>query len=123
MAFMGAVLRPGIEVVLDMVDFDNKLKDCDLVITGKGRINGQSLGGKVPIGVSRRAKAQNVPVIAIVGLVGSGVEPAYEEGITAIFNTNRAGLPFEKIRDRGEEDYAAALNDVLRICTAVQRKR
>ena len=120
-AFLDAVLRPGIEVVLDMVDFDEKLKGCDLVITGEGRIDGQSLGGKVPIGVSRRAKARNVPVIALVGIVGNGIEPVYEEGIIAVFNTNRAGLPFEEIKDRGEQDYTAALNDVLRFCKALQK--
>ncbi len=120
-AFMHASLRPGIDVVLDMVEFTKQLKNCDLVITGEGRIDGQSLGGKVPVGVSRCAKGSGVPVIAIVGIIGDGIEAVYEEGITAIFNTNRKGLPFEQIKDNGEEDYRSALEDVLKFYYAVKR--
>lgn len=120
-AFLHAVLRPGIEVVLDFVGFDRQLKGCDLVITGEGRIDGQSLGGKVPIGISRRAKKQGVPVIAIVGVVADDAEAVYDEGITAVFNTNRAALPFAEIKDRGEIDYRRTLDDVLRFAAAVSK--
>lgn len=113
-AFLGAKLRAGIEVVLDMVEFENKLQGCDLVITGEGRIDGQSLGGKVPVGVARRAKALGVPVVALVGVVGDDADAVYDEGITAVFNTNRAALPFEKILDRGEEDYRRAMESLMR---------
>ena len=119
-AFFGAALRPGIEVVLDLVHFDEQLQGCDLVLTGEGRMDGQSLGGKVPIGVSRRAKRQNVPVVAIVGITGSGIEPVYDEGITAVFTTNREALPFEVIRNRGESDYRRTLTDLMRYTKAVQ---
>lgn len=118
-AFLGAVLRPGIEVVLDMVDFDRRLNGCSLVITGEGRIDGQSLGGKVPVGVARRAKAKGVPVVAIVGVVGEGVEAVYREGITAVFPTNRQALPFAEVRGRGVENYRRTLEDLLRYTKAV----
>lgn len=118
-AFFGAVLRPGIEVVLDLVHFDEQLNGCDLVLTGEGRMDGQSLGGKVPIGVSRRAKRQNVPVVAIVGVTGPGIEPVYGEGITAVFTTNREALPFETIRSRGEADYRRTLTDLMRYTKAL----
>ena len=113
-AFLGAKLRAGIEVVLDLVDFEEKLEGCDLVITGEGRIDGQSLGGKVPVGVARRAKAKDVPVVAVVGVVGDDADAVYEEGIAAIFNTNRAGLPFAEILHRGEEDYRRTMESLLR---------
>ena len=74
-AFCGGTLQPGIETVLQTVGFDEQLKDTDLVFTGEGRIDAQSLGGKVVIGVAEHAKLQNCPVIAIVGDVGEGVEP------------------------------------------------
>lgn len=119
-AFFGAALRPGIEVVLDLVRFDKQLEGCDLVLTGEGRMDGQSLGGKVPIGVSRRAKRKNVPVVAIVGVTGSGIEPVYDEGITAVFTTNREALPFEAIRHRGEADYRRTLTDLMRYTKAVR---
>ena len=113
-AFLHARLRPGIEVVLDLVRFDELLAGCDLVLTGEGRMDGQSLGGKVPVGVARRAKRKGVPAVAIVGIVGPGIEPVYDEGITAVFTTNREALPFEAIRGRGAEDYRRALVDLLR---------
>lgn len=122
-AYLHAQLRPGIEVVLDMVDFERRLEGCDLVITGEGRIDGQSLGGKVPVGVSRRARKHRVPVIAIVGILGSGAEAVYDEGITAVFNTNRRGLPFEQIRGDGERDYRSTLEDVLKFHYAMETRR
>ncbi len=117
--FLKAKLRAGIEVVLDLVEFEKKLEGCDLVITGEGRIDGQSLGGKVPVGVSRRAKKRNVPVVAVVGVVGDDADAVYDEGITAIFNTNRAGLPFADILHRGEEDYRRTMESLLQYTKAI----
>ena len=109
----------GIEAVLDLVRFEEQLDGCDLVLTGEGRMDGQSLGGKVPIGVSRRAKKKQVPVVAIVGITGPGIEPIYDEGITAVFSTNREALPFAAVRDRGEDDYRRALTDLMRYTKAI----
>lgn len=120
-AFLGARLRPGIEVVLDLVGFAEKLDGCDLVLTGEGRIDGQSLGGKVPVGVARRARARHVPVVALVGITGNGYEAVYQEGITAIFQTNRAGLPFEQARLRAKTDYARTLDDLLRLWSSAKQ--
>ncbi len=119
-AYMGAVLRPGIEVVLDMVKFDDLLSGCELVITGEGRIDGQSLGGKVPVGVAQRAKKQNVPVIAIVGGIGDGVEGVYDTGINALFAINRKAVDFEISRHSSEENYRATLEDVIRFSKALR---
>lgn len=118
-AFLGAQLRPGIEVVLDLLQFSSQLKDCDLVITGEGRIDGQSLGGKVPVGVARRAKQADVPVVAIVGVVGPECEAVYDAGITAIFPTNREALPFSALAARAAEDYRRTLRDLLRYTRAI----
>ncbi len=114
-AFFNAKLRAGIDVVLEMVDFENHLSGASFVITGEGRIDNQSLGGKVPIGVSRMAKEKNVPVIAIVGIVKGDISQVYSEGITAVFNTNRQALPFEEIIKTAKEDYKNTLEDVLRL--------
>ena len=118
-AFLGAKLRAGIEVVLDLVEFEQKLEGCDLVITGEGRIDGQSLGGKVPVGIARRAKTKGVPVVAVVGVVGDDADAVYDEGITAVFNTNRAGLPFADILHRGEEDYRRTMDTLLRYTKSI----
>ena len=119
MAYLHARMVPGAELLLDALDFDKLIADADLVITGEGRMDGQSLGGKVPIGVSRRAKKKQVPVVAIVGITGPGIEPIYDEGITAVFSTNRDALPFAAVRDRGEDDYRRALTDLMRYTKAI----
>jgi glycerate kinase len=69
MAFLGARLVPGIELVLDMVGFDALLDGCSLVITGEGRIDSQTLMGKAPAGVLAHAERRGVPVIALGGSV------------------------------------------------------
>ena len=77
-------------------------------------MDGQSLGGKVPVGVARRAKRKGVPAVAIVGIVGPGIEPVYDEGITAVFTTNREALPFEAIRDPRRGRLPPRTVDLLR---------
>ncbi len=113
-AFFGAVLRPGIEVVLDMVKFDELLSGTDLVITGEGRIDSQSLGGKVPVGIANRAKKQAVPVVAIVGGIADNIEKIYDTGIKAVFAINRKAVDFEVSRHHSEENYRNTLEDLLR---------
>ncbi len=97
-AFFGGRLRPGIETVLEAVGFDSLLTGADLVISGEGRIDSQSLRGKVVIGCARRAKAAGIPLIAVVGDIGDYVEEAYAEGVSAIFSINNVAVPFEKAR-------------------------
>ena len=109
--FLNSRLQMGIETVLDTVGFDELLADADLVITGEGRIDGQSLRGKVVIGVARRAKVQGVPVVAVVGDIGDDVEAAYDMGVTGIFSTNRVAIPFREAKGRAESDLRlTALN-------------
>ena len=84
MAFCGAELKPGIEMVLDILDFDSHLQDVDLVVTGEGRIDGQSAKGKVPAGVAKRAKKLNKPLVAVAGGVGEGAEGLYSIGTDLI---------------------------------------
>ncbi|WP_309708119.1 glycerate kinase [Armatimonas sp.] len=85
--FPGAHLMPGIDLVLDAIEFDTHLMDADLVLTGEGRLDSQTLGGKAVAGVAQRAKARGVPVIALVGSLGSDVtgQQLADIGITAAF--------------------------------------
>lgn len=71
---MKGKLCPGIEAVLDLVKFDEKLTDCDLVLTGEGRFDSQSIRGKVISGVSKRAREKNVPVVVVAGSVDKEME-------------------------------------------------
>ncbi|MGM0397215.1 MAG: glycerate kinase, partial [Bacillota bacterium] len=84
MAFCGAELKPGIEMVMDMLHFDSLLETVDIVLTGEGRMDGQSLKGKVPVGVAGRAMKKGVPVVAVTGGIGEGAEVLYSVGIDLI---------------------------------------
>lgn len=114
-AFFGGRLQMGIETVLDVVGFDRLLEGAWLVITGEGCIDGQSLRGKVVSGVARRAKAADVPVIAMVGDIGEGAGGLYEQGVTGIFSINRAAIPFSQARTRSREDLRSAAADLFRL--------
>ena len=120
-AFLGAELKAGIEAVLDTVGFDEKLKGTDLVFSGEGRIDSQSLSGKVVIGVSRRAKKQNVPVVAMVGDVRDDAYGAYDLGVTSIMSINRLAIPFTEARPRSRHDFTKTFEDVLRLIKAAEQ--
>jgi glycerate kinase len=83
--FLSARMAPGIDLVLEAVCFDEQLQGADLVITGEGRVDGQSLSGKTPVGVARWAKRHDLPVIALCGSIGAGAEGVHKVGIDALF--------------------------------------
>ncbi len=114
LGFLGGTLRPGITLMLDAAGFDQLLEGADLVLTGEGRIDGQTAGGKVPVGVARRCKARGVPCIALCGSIGSGVEAVYEQGITAVFSAVRGPCTLNEIRETCEEDLLLLAENVLR---------
>ncbi len=111
-ALLGGQLTSGIEAILSLVDFDARIADADLIITGEGRLDSQSLEGKVIDGVASHTAKQSKPLVVIVGCVGDGAERVYDRGVSAVFPTNRAGLPFEQLKPRAEQDYEATLRDV-----------
>ena len=114
-AFLNGTLEPGIDIMLDTVDFDSHIKDADLIITGEGRLDSQSLRGKVISGVASRGKIQNIPVIAIVGDIEEDAYPIYDMGVTSIFSINRKPIPFSEARYNSESFYRATIEDILRL--------
>ncbi|HAA89150.1 MAG: Glycerate kinase [Thermoanaerobacterales bacterium 50_218] len=97
MAFLGAQLRSGIEVVLEVVRFEAILqKGADLVVTGEGQLDRQTSFGKVPIGVSKVAKKFGIPVLAIVGAIGEGAEVVFEQGIDSYFSVTPRPMTLEE---------------------------
>lgn len=121
-AFLGGRLQMGIETVLDTVGFDAMVQGASGVLTGEGRIDGQSLRGKVVVGVARRAAAAGVSVIAVVGDVAPGAAAAYEQGVTAIFSTNRQAVPWEQAKRTAKEDLAAVMEDLSRLLAAMGQR-
>lgn len=117
-AFMGAALRPGLEIVLDILEFDRHLQGADLVVTGEGRTDEQSAMGKVLCGVSGRAAAQGIPVIALSGALEKGYEPLYGKGLTAAFSTWKSGEGLEWQMAHTEENLSNTARNLFRLVQA-----
>ncbi len=120
-AFLGAELKSGIEAVLAALDFGRRLRGADLVITGEGRIDSQSVHGKVISGIAKRTKPKNVPLIAIVGGIGPGAEEAYDLGVTAIFGTARPAMDFRQYPEPAAVYYQRTLEDILRLIKGIPK--
>ena len=98
LAFLDAQLKPGIQLVLDILHFDELLKDSDLVITGEGRIDIQTTMGKVPQGVAETASRHQIPVIALTGSV-ENAEAANQSGISGVFSTTSYPMTLQEAMD------------------------
>jgi len=114
-AFFDSDLQMGIDTVLDTVNFDDIISDADVIFTGEGKIDSQSLRGKVVIGVAKRAKKRNVPVIVLAGGAGADIEEAYKMGVTAVFTINRMPEDFSVSRFKSEENLHLTADNIFRI--------
>lgn len=103
LVFCDAVLEGGIDLVLDALDFESRLEGIDLVITGEGKLDGQTAYGKVPVGISRRAKKMGIPVLAIAGDIGDDIGAVYDNGIDAVMSTVNRAMSLEEAMSRGGE--------------------
>lgn len=124
LAFLGGRLRPGSEIVTDAVGLDACVADADLVLTGEGRIDGQTVNGKTPVGVARVAQRHGKPVIAIGGCLATDAAAVHEHGIDATFSTVRkAGTAAEAMQDAAFNLRSAARNvaAVLRVGASLAR--
>jgi len=120
-AFFDSVLQMGIETVLDTVNFSDVIKSADMIFTGEGKIDFQSLRGKVVIGVAKRAKLQNVPVTVVAGGADKGIDEAYDLGVTSIFTINRLPEAFETSRYKSVENISFAVDNILRLIKSVKQ--
>lgn len=105
LVFCRAVLKSGIETVLDLIDFDKQLEGVSLVITGEGQTDWQSCFGKVIQGVGCRCKSHGIPVIALVGSMGDGAEQIFDYGICSMVTTINGVMGLEEALHNAEELY------------------
>lgn len=96
---LGAELRSGVETVLDLIGFDEHVRDVDLVITGEGNMDEQSAAGKAPVGVARRAKRYGKPVVAVVGGRADNLDAVYERGVDLVLPICRKPMPLNQALD------------------------
>jgi len=114
MAFMGAELKAGVDIVLDTVNLRDKLSSVDLVITGEGGMDFQTIYNKAPIGVARIASEHNIPTIAIAGLLGSNFKIVHEHGIRAATSIVNGPITLEEASDRAFELISDSVEESLR---------
>ena len=115
MAFAGAELLPGIDMVCDVVNFDAHLQGADLVITGEGRADRSTIFNKAPVGVARRALAQGVPTLLLAGGLGPGHRELYQHGIAAIVCIADSPMSFRQSLGRTAELLEGAAERALRL--------
>lgn len=112
--FAGAILCSGIDAVLKAAEFEEKLEWADLILTGEGRIDEQSVYGKVPTGISRYAAPRHVPVIAVVGSIGRGAKAVYDYGIDTIESCVYAPGTLEDALSQAAQNLEDAAERVMR---------
>ena len=117
LAFCGAAIRPGVEIVIDAVRLRERLLGADLLITGEGRLDRQSMMGKLIAGVGRTAREAGVPVVALVGSVGEGAEAALAV-LQSYLCITPPGTPLPEALSRAAEHLEASARSFIRHWTA-----
>ncbi len=113
MAFLNAEIKPGIEIVMELTGFREKVREADLVITGEGATDFQTMFGKVPYGVAQVAGEYGKPVICISGTLGNGYQKLSDAGINAFFSIVNRPMALEEAIKRGEELLETTAKNVM----------
>ncbi len=116
--FLNATLTPGIEMIMQQANVARLLNEADVVITGEGRLDGQSLAGKTPIGVARAAKHLGKPVVVLAGSLGDGWQACTDEGVTAAFALADGLMTLEQALPRTAELLADRCESIARLWLA-----
>ena len=122
--FFNAKIESGIDYILNLNDFDNELKNADLVISGEGKLDAQTGEGKVVAGIAERCKKNNKPLIIIAGGIGEDVGPLYEKGVTAAFSIANRPMDLSESVKNAEKLYYLSVKNVLRtikVCEACKK--
>ncbi len=114
-AFLNATLKPGALVVMEAVNLRQKMQQADLVITGEGQIDAQTIHGKTPIAVARLARELKIPVIGIAARLGRGYHEVYKHGIDAVFSMINSPISEEVCHAYTQPLLAAAANNIARL--------
>lgn len=114
-AFLQSKLTKGIDVILDTINFDELVSKADIVFTGEGKFDSQSLHGKVVMGVANRSQKYKTPVIVVTGAIGENIQEAYNKGIIAIFSINKEPMEFSKSALKSKENMILTMENILRL--------
>jgi len=114
-AFLGAELRPGIKLMIEASRLEERIKGADLVISGEGRIDEQTVYGKTPVGVAEMAKKEKIPVIIIGGEIRGDVEALYERGVDAVVSCIDRILPRAEAMKEAKKTLRQATERAMRL--------
>jgi glycerate kinase len=115
MAFLNAQLKSGVDIVIEASGLDQSVKDADIVVTGEGKIDSQTIYGKTPIGVAKTAKKYGIPVIAFAGNIGDDSHVVYDNGINALMSIISYPMTLETAMKRSRELLANAAERAMRL--------
>ncbi|MBN2210390.1 MAG: glycerate kinase [Sedimentisphaerales bacterium] len=121
MAFAGAKLERGVDIVLDAARLDEKLTGADLVITGEGKLDGQTAFGKTIAGVAARARRQNIPVVALAGTVAPDAGAVHDLGVAAYLSICPGPITPAEALTQGATLLADAAEQIMRLINVAQR--
>ena len=121
-AFAGGRLRPGIEIVIEAVGLQNRLRGADLCITGEGALDGSSAGGKTPVGVARHCRLAGVPCLALAGKIGDGAAALEGQGIDAYFSICPGPISLDAAIDQAGPLLSATAEQAVRLFMAARRQ-
>lgn len=114
MAFLNAKLKPGIEIVMEIAKLEEKIKDCDLVVTGEGNTDFQTVFGKAPAGIAKLAKKYGKPVIILSGGLGKNYKKLYDIGVTAFFSIVNKPMSIEEAMRSAYSLIVDRMEDIMR---------
>lgn len=115
-----AQMEPGIDLLIKQSQMEKDLENCDLVITGEGQTDAQTMYGKVPYGISQLANRYHKPVICLSGALGRGYEKLYETGVIGIFSTADRAMSFQQALHLGPEKLEALAYNVIRLIDGIK---
>ncbi|MGN7973998.1 glycerate kinase [Serratia sp. 22264] len=118
---LGAELKPGIDIIMEALQLENVLADADVIVTGEGRIDRQTLGGKALSGIARLAQRHRLPVIALAGVLGEGAEVLHSQGIDAIFSILPRLSSLDIALSQGESNLQQSARNIARVMQIGQR--
>ncbi|MGL5122723.1 MAG: glycerate kinase family protein [Fusobacteriaceae bacterium] len=120
LGFLNAELKSGIEIIVETIKLKEKMKNADLVITGEGRIDFQTIMGKTPVGVSKVAKSLGIPVIAVAGSVGGDSEEVHKYGIDAVFSIMNSPISLKEamVKDNAKKMMEKNAMEIMRVIKA-----
>lgn len=115
MAFLDAKLEKGIDLLMETIGFEERIKGADLIITGEGRMDHQTKYGKTISGIIKAAQKQGIPVVGICGSIGEGVEELYSEGLNSVFSIINRPMSLQESMDKTSELLASTAENVIRL--------